>query len=62
MPPPLASFDREVSVSSSARAATEGVFVEDLVEIAHPEHEYGVAMLLLCVQVLAHRGRHRGRR
>ena len=37
----------------------EGVFVEHLVEVAHPEEEDGIAMQLLDVQVLPHRGCHR---
>ena len=57
MPPPLASFDREVSVSSSARAATQRVLVEHLVEVAHPEEQDRVAMLLLGVEILPHRRR-----
>jgi hypothetical protein len=48
MPPPLASFDRD-----------EGVFVKHLVEVAHPEQDDGIAVLLLGVQVLTHRGRYR---
>ena len=59
MPPPLASFDREVSVSSSARDGDERVLVEHLVEVAHPEEQDGVAMLLLGVEVLPHRRRRR---
>jgi len=38
----------------------ERVLVEDLVEVAHPEQQDGIAMLLLRVEVLTHRGR-RGR-
>ena len=37
----------------------EGVFVEHLVEVAHPEQQDRIAMLLLRVQVLTHRGRRR---
>ena len=52
--PPLASFDRDVSVSSSARAAVERVLVEHLVEVAHPEEHDGVAVLPLRVEILPH--------
>ena len=38
------------------------VLIEELVEIAHSEHDDGIAMLLLGVEILAHRGRYRGRR
>ncbi len=58
MPPPLVSFDREVSVSSSARDGDERVFVEHLVEVAHAKQQNRVAMLLLGVEILAHRRRH----
>jgi hypothetical protein len=63
MPPPLAFFDRDVSVSSSARG-DERVLVEHFVEVAHPEQQDCVAMLLLRVEVLPHcgRGGRRGRR
>ena len=37
----------------------QGVFVEHLVEVAHPEEQDGVAMLLLRVEVLTHRRRRR---
>src|SRR6476660_6341905 len=39
--------------------ADEGVFVKHLVEVAHPEQDDGVAVLLLGVEVLTHRGRRR---
>ncbi len=37
----------------------EGVFVEHLVEVAHPEEEDRIAMLLLRVEILPHRRRRR---
>ncbi len=37
----------------------QGVFVEHLVEVAHPEEQDGVAMLLLRVKILPHRRRRR---
>ncbi len=37
----------------------EGVFIEHLVEIAHPKKDDGIAVQLLGVQVLTHRGCHR---
>ena len=37
----------------------EGVLVEHFVEVAHPEQEDGIAVLLLGVQVLTHRRRCR---
>jgi hypothetical protein len=40
-------------------AREQRVFVEHLVEIAHPEEEDGVAMLLLGVEILPHRRRRR---
>ena len=37
----------------------ESVFIEHFVEVAHPEEEDGIAMLLLRVEILPHRRRRR---
>ena len=43
----------------TVQTGDQGVLIEDLVEVAHPEQQDGVAMLLLRVEILTHRRRHR---